>query len=186
MDQRKNRQSHFSQRNGLTRSTVRIPLSKNPFRLDWWIRALSHCGQLIIRILLDAASANNCRTIFSCTGLSVCLLLNTENCLPQIAGPGSRSALRARGSGVCWSYLYGWCSISNRRRCLTELRCQWKDTSRRSPVSFYWAVSPSTPLCQIWPRTSQGVFKKECASRVRFTPGDARSAYFLFRVIQPR
>jgi hypothetical protein len=53
-DQRKNRQSHLSQRNGLTKIIARIPFSRNPFRLDWWIRALVHDGQLIIPNLLMA------------------------------------------------------------------------------------------------------------------------------------
>jgi hypothetical protein len=51
-DQRKNRSSHFSQRNGRTKIIARIPFSRNPLRLDWWIRSLRHNGQLIITHLL--------------------------------------------------------------------------------------------------------------------------------------
>jgi hypothetical protein len=50
--QRKNRSSHSSQRNGRMKITARIPLSRNPLRLDGWIRTLSQFGQQIILILL--------------------------------------------------------------------------------------------------------------------------------------
>jgi hypothetical protein len=46
-DNRKKRWSHCSQRNGRTNSIVRSPDSRNPFRLDRWIRGLEQLGQLI-------------------------------------------------------------------------------------------------------------------------------------------
>ena len=41
---RKNRQSHRSQRSGLTKTMASI-LSRIPLRLDWWIRSLWQRGQ---------------------------------------------------------------------------------------------------------------------------------------------
>lgn len=50
-DQRKNRRSHLSQRNGLTKIRART-LSRIPLRLDRWRRSLVHCGQFTKSMLL--------------------------------------------------------------------------------------------------------------------------------------
>jgi len=50
-DRRKNRVSHLSQRNGLTKIMARIALSKIPVRFERWIRLLRQWGQIIIRTL---------------------------------------------------------------------------------------------------------------------------------------
>jgi len=56
-DQRKNRSSHNSQRNGRTKSRARIIFSTIPLRLDWWILALSQFGQQIILLLLRSTGS---------------------------------------------------------------------------------------------------------------------------------
>ncbi|PYV66194.1 MAG: hypothetical protein DMG97_30110 [Acidobacteria bacterium] len=57
-DQRKNRKSHRSQRNGLTNSIARI-LSMIPLRFDRWMRSLVHCGQFTITMLLTIEPETN-------------------------------------------------------------------------------------------------------------------------------
>lgn len=47
-DQRKNRESHRSQRNGRMKKAARILRSKIPFLRDRWIRTLPQRGQLNI------------------------------------------------------------------------------------------------------------------------------------------
>jgi hypothetical protein len=61
-DRRKNRKSHFSQRNGLTRIMAKISCSTIPLRLERWIRLLWHSGQLIIAFLLMRHL--HCRVMF--------------------------------------------------------------------------------------------------------------------------
>src|SRR5271165_3396729 len=65
IDQRKNRWSHPSHRNGLTKSMGRILRSMIPLRLDRRMCSLWHHGQFIITILLMREL--NCRAIF-CQG----------------------------------------------------------------------------------------------------------------------
>jgi hypothetical protein len=50
-EKRKNRTSHFSQRNGLRKIPARIPFSRKPIRLDRWICLLPHSGHCMMAIL---------------------------------------------------------------------------------------------------------------------------------------
>ena len=61
-DQRKNRESHLSQRNGLMKIMARITRSMIPLRFERWIRLLRHSGQLNMAILLMWRL--QCQTIF--------------------------------------------------------------------------------------------------------------------------
>jgi hypothetical protein len=70
-DHRKNRASHSSQRNGLTKIMARIPFSMIPLRL--W-----HCGQLIITILRTLHRHPNSQAILCCKGLHFCPVLYSD------------------------------------------------------------------------------------------------------------
>jgi hypothetical protein len=67
--QRKNLESHFSQRNGLREIMAKILLSMMPLRLDRRIRALRHSGQLIIMTLLAPNRHPNCQFVLCRKGL---------------------------------------------------------------------------------------------------------------------
>lgn len=73
-DQRKNRRSHLSQRNGLTKIRARI-LSIIPLRLDWWRRSLVHCGQFTITMLLTIERQTMLKTTET--------MLKTTDCLER-------------------------------------------------------------------------------------------------------
>ena len=105
-DQRKNRKSHSSQRNGLTKIMARNPRSIIPLRFDWWICSLWHCGQVIIAILHTPHGHRNCHVILLRKSLYFCPVLYTDIRFPAslihmqswISSPVAKRSLQKYGS----------------------------------------------------------------------------------------
>lgn len=74
--QRKNRQSHTSHRNGRIKIMASSPLSSSPLRRDWWIRALSHWGQLTTQFSSGRGGLRVTGLVWGTLIRVVCLFLN--------------------------------------------------------------------------------------------------------------
>ena len=86
-DQRKNRKSHRSQRNGRIRIAARMLHSKIPFLRERWIRTLLQCGQLNIFDAPYDWVADQMHDHFPLGGRPpVCSLLNSVKHAPSFLG----------------------------------------------------------------------------------------------------